>query len=365
MKVKWIIRKFCLRKKGIRKIYQAGSWIKGWLYYASNLLVPILKHKKKFRNPVFLVFTPQHANLGDHAIAYAEKIILDRLQIPFFEITGEQLRILDYYKMLSSLDKSLILINGGGNIGTLWPTIEQLNRRVVIANPHATIMVLPNTMYYGKSREEQKELEISKSIYNSHSQLFFYAREKLSLEAMKRVFKNVKIAPDVVLSLDFTNIKLPRKGVLICLRSDTEAILSKDELEKIDIIGKKIFGNNITKIDTVLEYNVSVANREKELLCKIKEFCAAELVITDRLHGMIFCAITGTNCIVLDSKSPKIRGCYEWIKKLDYIRFIENVADIELVYRQIKNGEKRYNNSDITISLRELEQDIMEKYTCV
>lgn len=362
MNIKEKVRKICMKVDVTKTIYQKVSWIKGWIYYAAKMAIPILRHKTVHKKPVFLIFTPQHANLGDHAIAYAEKNMLDNLQLPFFEITGEQLRILDYYKMLGILDNSLILINGGGNIGTLWPDIEKMNRRIVIKNPHAVIVILPNTMFYGGTDLEQKEFEISKKIYNSHSQLYFYARENISYVEMKKVFNNVKMIPDLVLSLDYSNINSSRNGAIMCIRHDTEAILSREDIRRLDKTIKKMFNDEVLYSDTVLEHSVPVRNREDELNKKINEFCTAELVITDRLHGMIFCAITGTNCIVLNSKSPKLRGCYEWIKHLGYVRFVEDIDDIESEYNQMKLHENIYDNREIMSLIKELEQDIMNIY---
>ena len=54
---------------------------------------------------------------------------------------------------------------------------------------------------------------------------------------------------------------------------------------------------------------VLIKDRKIQIELKLKEFCSAELVVTDSLHAMIFCAITGTPCIVLNSKSPKLKGC--------------------------------------------------------
>ena len=47
--------------------------------------------EKKSRCPdvVFLVLTPEHANLGDHAIAYAEAEMLKKAGIDYVEITGK------------------------------------------------------------------------------------------------------------------------------------------------------------------------------------------------------------------------------------------------------------------------------------
>ena len=51
-------------------------------------------------------------------------------------------------------------------------------------------------------------------------------------------------------------------------------------------------------------------------------------MITDRLHGMVFAAITSTPCIALSNYNQKVKGTYEWIKHLPYIRFIEDENDI-------------------------------------
>ena len=91
----------------------------------------------------------------------------------------------------------------------------------------------------------------------------------------------------------------------------------------------------------------------------MEQFAHAELVITDRLHGMIFCAITGTPCIVINSKSPKVAGCYEWIKNLDYIRFAENAASIKDEYNKIPKGENIYDHSKLDPYFDELRNDLI------
>lgn len=103
---------------------------------------------------------------------------------------------------------------------------------------------------------------------------------------------------------------------------------------------------------------VSPSEREEALERKFAQFSSAKLVITDRLHGMIFCAITGTPCIVVDSKSPKLRGCYEWIKHLDYIRFADDVSQITKEFHQIPEGEHHYDNSHLMHYYDELADDI-------
>lgn len=62
---------------------------------------------------------------------------------------------------------------------------------------------------------------------------------------------------------------------------------------------------------------------------KLDDLKSAELVVTDRLHGMIFAAITSTPCIVLPNYNHKIKYQYEWIKHLNYIVFLDDLNNLE------------------------------------
>lgn len=356
-KIKLLLNKIPL----IKKIYLRLAWYKGRLICRKNIYKDIINYKKTQPNPVFLIFTPEHHNLGDHAIAYAENKMLDEINLPFYEVTNKQLETLDYFKLMSAFNGAMILVTGGGNLGSLWTWIENLNREIIKNNPDSMIIILPNTIYYGKSEKDLRYLEESKQIYNSHKNLFIYAREKTSYDFMKGIYNSVKLIPDMVLSLDFS-CDTSRSGCILCLRNDREAVLSVDLKERIKNIACNLFNGNVAYCDTVIDYPVSVAERRKELIKKLYAFSSSQLVITDRLHGMIFAAITGTNCIVLDSKSPKLRGCYKWIKNLDYIRFIDDISEIENVYRTMSGTNNKYDNSDLMQHFEELKADILNHY---
>ena len=222
-------------------------------------------------------------------------------------------------------------------------------------------MVMPNTIYYGDSEEDLLYLENSKQIYNSHKNLYLYAREKLSYDFMKGVYDNVKLIPDMVLSLKFSS-DANRNGCVLCLRNDRESVLTAESRKRIKDIACNLFDDNVTSSDTVIAYPVLVAERRNELIKKLGVFSSSQLVITDRLHGMIFAAITGTNCLVLDSKSPKLRGCYEWIKHLDYIRFVDEVSDIENIYRSLTAINNKFDNIDLIKYFDSLKIDILNHY---
>lgn len=319
-------------------------------------------HAKQKKNPktVFLVLTPEHRNLGDHAIAFSITNILRECGIDYVEITGSRLCQLSQYNILGLFNKYPIFVNGGGNLGTLWFDVENIFRKLILKNRRSKIICFPNSIFYDSTQKGQKELRKSIRIYNNHKNLYLYAREKISYNLMKQVYKNVSLVPDMVLFLNKSNSYQNREGCLLCLRSDREKTRTKTQEQQIRNQAEQLFGNAIRDTDMIAEHNIPVTEREMALQEKFEEFSKAQLVITDRLHGMIFCAITGTPCIVIDSKSPKLRGCYEWIKHLSYICFVDAPEEIVQTYRLIPDGPHKYDNSDLMPYYDKLANDILE-----
>lgn len=197
--------------------------------YVSQLREQLRRQPKS----VFLVMTPEHGNLGDHAIASAEIRMLREAGIDYIEVTDRQLKSLYCTNLLSVMNGYPIIINGGGNMGTLWFDVERLHRAVIRSNPKSPIFIFPNTIYYEDSDWGAEEFQNSIRIYNRHRSLFLYAREKLSYEVMKDAYRNVKLVPDIVLSLDESGRDTNRQGCLLCLRRDLEKIRTGEQEQLI------------------------------------------------------------------------------------------------------------------------------------
>ena len=291
-----------------------------------------------------------HGNLGDQAIIKAEyefmkdyfpeKTIVE-MPAHMFELGEEKLK--------KVIGKNTIYIHGGGFLGTLWSGGEETLRDLIRMFPNNKIVVFPQTIYFEDSEYGRTELEKSKKIYNSHKKLYICAREKISYDMLKQDFENVHsiLTPDIVTYLpqQMMDRKEERKGIVVCLRNDKEGVL--DEKMKKNIINLlEKYDNDIRITDTVYHVDITDKDREYYLNKKFTEFSNAKLVVTDRLHGMVFAAITGTPCIVMSNVNHKVKGVYEWIKYLNYISFIEDMSELEMnVERMLKISEGRYDNS--------------------
>ena len=327
-------------------------------------IIKLKKYQKKCRKnkvkEVYIFNTPLHRNIGDHAIIFAEYKLLDELRIEAFEIpTFLEKYYFEYLK--KHVEKNAVIcITGGGFIGSQWLAEENLVNKVINTFKKHKIIIFPATNNYKNDKFGKKELEKSKKILDNVDDLTIFAREEKTFEFISQEYKNAKkyLVPDIVLFLK-PQLQEKRKGILLCLRSDVEG--------NLDIAGKETILNlankysNVKITDTVEEYDISIQNREYEINKKIKEFASSELVITDRLHGMIFAAITGTACIVLGNYNYKVIGVYEkWIKeKISNIIFVENVNKIEEALKKIENSPK--NKNKIEFEFNELIKTLKEK----
>ena len=151
--------------------------------------------------------------------------------------------------------------------------------------------------------------------------------------------------PDIVLFMQSHKHLQRKEQILLCLRRDVEKIVTQDEEKSIKKVLNELSGN-VCYVDTQKEYNISVNERKEEVDKLLDLMRSSKLVITDRMHGMIFAAITETPCVTLDNYNSKIKGTYEWIKELPYIYFLEDMSQMPKIVGKLyvyKPGNE-YNN---------------------
>lgn len=98
---------------------------------------------------------------------------------------------------------------------------------------------------------------------------------------------------------------------------------------------------------------------------KLSEYSKAKVVVTDRLHGMIFSAIVGTPCVCIDNVSHKVKNCYSWLKHLDYVFYCENKSDFfELLNSalSISNMKNIYNFNPNKAGFEIIKNTILDQF---
>lgn len=313
------------------------------------------KYYYKFENyknekKIIYMLVPTHGNMGDQAIALATKQFL---QNKFSDYKIIEINREDTNKYLLAIKKfinedDIFILHGGGNMGNLYP-IEEEDRRIIIDKiTKNKIISMTQTINFSNDLNGLQELNKSKKIYNKNKNLILIAREMVSYKNMKQNFTNkILLNPDIVFYLNnkLNNKNIKRKYIMTCLRNDKEGVLGKDKEKLISNLKNKY--SNLLIYDTVIDRKVTKEKREEELNNMFDKFFGARVVITDRLHGMVFCAITKTPCIVTKSLDHKVTGTYEWIKDLNYIKLVDNLIydEVEEIIEEL-NSIKEYSDID-------------------
>lgn len=295
------------------------------------------KYLLSYFQKYMLLDTPTHGNLGDHAIAIAEKQLLLKYlqQKNIYEITASDINNREYRLAKMTSENRIVFVHGGGFLGNLWPEEEERFRRILQAFRKQRIIVLPQTVTFDIQTEEgRKYLEQSQKIYSSHPNLTIFVREKKSYDFMKEYFSKVKciLVPDIVTVMQLEMKRQIRSGILFCMRADKEKIISDSDINELKKWFKtKYPDEKIEFTDTVIKKEITLNMRSDEVKRKLTQFSKAKLVVTDRLHGMIFAAITDTPCLATGNVNGKVKFVYEWIKNNSYVKYIDNLKDVEKI----------------------------------
>lgn len=309
------------------------------LYYTLILYRVFYRYKnhpmRSSKPRCFIFLAADYGNLGDVAITFAQKEFL-RTKFPGYDVI--EIPAVDTQPAIHWLKRSIepqdiITIVGGGNMGDMYGDIELHRLMVVESFTNNRIVLFPQTIDYSNSLEAQWLLKYSQKVYGSHDNLLMMAREQVSYQTMKRLYPtvSVRLTPDIVMTLDQRISTVNRKNIVTCcMRSDGEKA-DNDLMYRrvIDIVGKK--GLDIQYYDTHIggdRYDEFEKYSELEKLWI--QFRTSKLVVTDRLHGMIFAFITGTPAIVFRNSNFKVKDCFRWIKECGYIHLAESEYDLRI-----------------------------------
>ena len=320
------------------------------------------------RPPAFILLnSPDYPNIGDHAIALAVRKFLKALDKTrdIYEITSSHYRnsnIREYIK-----ENDILILTGGGYLGSLWIFLEDTVRNIIINHPNNHIYIFPQSLYFGDSGFGKRERQLTQQIYNQHKMLTICLRDPFSYKLANDIFDDhVKklFLPDMVLLLDYSQEQLQRSGSLLCLRDDRESVINETNKRLIQGELQNHF-KHVEYISNIYENTIDMTNREEAISKFIQKIKTSKVVITDRLHTMLFCTISQTPCLASDNLSKKVFGVYEWIRHLDYIDTFTSPVDIPQKLKNVLNSTTKFDSDRYDAEfncLRELLREDISKH---
>lgn len=282
---------------------------------------------------IFVLGGHEWGNIGDLAISYSQQVFLEKMlpDLKVYSVTRQAVTH-NWQRLSTSItSRDIIVLPGGGNMGDLWVHEEIARRKIVETFKENRIISFPQSIHFDSDAEVAK----SASVYNAHGKLMIAVRDTQSFEFASKIFDKCEIVrtEDIVTSYEFPFSFLPEHDdVLFIKRADKEK-LAKSGLEALEKDIKKEYGVRYT--DTLVP-NLEFSNMElaaKLVYKKIDEIHSSKLVVTDRLHGVIFTLLAQRPVIVFDNSYGKISGALENILPAykDFIILVnENTPTVDL-----------------------------------
>lgn len=262
---------------------------------------------------------PLHANLGD----IAQKLcILDwaKTFFPFheivripgicFEYAGKE--TISYIE--SRLSENDLFVFQSGYTMSDKHGDESFHRLIPQTFSKHPVLVMPQTIKY----KSDGNLHKTSNAFAANDRLVLLARDSVSYQTACEHFPDTfsVLYPDIVTTLIGSRNYgdcADRKGVLFCLRNDSEKLYSPSELSQLI---QNYEGKTPVSVTDTTKANLNPGASDEDLLKvvvdQIDEFAKYMVTVTDRFHGMIFSLIAGTPVVVLATNDHKVTTGADW-----------------------------------------------------
>ena len=276
-------------------------------------------------SPVALLDFPTHANVGDYAIWLGQMAYLRRTSRAVVYACAHW----DYCpeRIDERLGDGTILLHGGGNLGDLWVTHQELRERVLSDFPDRRVIQLPQSVHFC----DPDRLDSAKRAFGSHPNFTLLVRDERSLVFAREAFDcDVMLSPDSAFELHpLTRTREAARQVVCLARTDQESVLLA-EFAKIDgaevvdwvhdpnrlyaMVRQAVLSVGQLSIKSGMSAHLLAGPTRAgfEVLAKsqlrlgVRILSGGKVVVTDRLHGHILCLMLGVPHVVLDNSYGKL-----------------------------------------------------------
>lgn len=287
------------------------------------------------KKPKILYFgAATYGNVGDLAITYASEKFLREKSGRKVIMINDSISVMMAGRLRRFITpKDIVVFQGGGNFGDIYPIIER-EREQVFSRVHCKqplMIQMPTSINY----EDSDRISFSK-IRNIYSYVSIFARESKSYRTGKAMAlgRDLALVPDIVCTLipEVMSQHLqhrPEYSTIIVIRRSDNERQPNNVMEKLIHSYASNSKINVVYTDTVVDVPALSIRTEKSrrqiVDDKISEIAKADVVITDRLHGMILSRVAQVPVIAFDNSTHKIKHTVsDWLSDDEGVLFVDS-----------------------------------------
>lgn len=344
-KDQWYQRKIhTLEHTIISKNYELAAIRQSTSWRITEPIRKIRPRAQKHRPVIYFVPSSDYGNLGDHKIMME---IRHYFRDYFPDLEVQEISCRHYSEKRQELlcqvqNGDILVAPGGGSIGDVYlPFWEKYVRDMIQCFPNNQVIIFPQSLFYSKTELGETERKNTAAIFDGHPNLTLALRDQNAYQEAQQMFQRTRLmlVPDIVLFSDPYLAQTPRDEMgLLMIRSDGETSHPLDWNKELAMICEK-FAEKLVFTDTQKNYFIEIENREAEVHAMLEQIASSKFLVTDRLHGMIFAAITSTPCVAFDNIYGKVSAQYQWIKDLPYIEVVEQPEQLSAKLNQVLSAD--------------------------
>jgi exopolysaccharide biosynthesis predicted pyruvyltransferase EpsI len=287
---------------------------------------------------------PDYGNVGDSAIWLGMTAILRRLGKRIaYTVSCRERDFQDLGRRVGT--RSALVVNGGGNVGDLWPKHQANLERLLAAFPDNRIVHFPQSVFFASPHREAEALRAMAG----HPSYFLMVRDRgsegVALRGMPR--ERVVLCPDAAFALGALRpIGRPVRAIQYLIRTDQESVApagtpAGSDWRKDDRLTRAVRTLR-RRLERIVPEGARGALRGAffALLARLRlrrgvaHLCRGERVITDRLHGHILCCLLGKEHAALDNSYGKVGACiHEWTATWKGVHLMSSRDEAERLFR--------------------------------
>jgi pyruvyl transferase EpsO len=271
---------------------------------------------------------PDYPNVGDSAIWLGQREFLRSRNVRVAYSCS--IKTFDEGALRRALPRGIVLIQGGGNFGTLWPHHQIFRERVLEHLRDYPVVQLPQSIRY----EDDGSLQRTAQLIAAHPRFTLCVRDHASFQiATEQLNAKTLLCPDSALLLDGKlERRAPDVDCLVLARTDKERAFEGLE-QAFTRSGMSVaiadwLDEPRTRLHSLRDRFARASRREwsssplfqfamlqlwdRLAWQRTKRGCdllsRGRIVVTDRLHAHILSTLLGIPNIVLDNSYGKLSG---------------------------------------------------------
>ena len=279
----------------------------------------------------YLLEVPYYNNIGDVLIWQGEQDWLATLPHKCLGVYA-----LETFRFPPMDKDALILFQGGGNFGDLWPKHHDFKMQVVARYPDNRFIFLPQTVFF----QDEANMQACAAELAKHKNITICARDQQSYDTLQGAFKNtVLLVPDMAFCIDSSRLQqssvTPQKDLLL-MRTDSElqpsdeltALMQQPDIAVRDwppLERRDFYTWLLVKLSPIISrglldwycqtiYKPFLVRRGVQFLNHYRT------IYTTRLHGALLALMLGKDVVLYDNTYGKNSGFYKtWLADCENI----------------------------------------------